>query len=34
MNSSTMAAARISRRSVQSIHGELRKPWGVASIYA
>ena len=27
------AAARTSGRSVQSIHGELRKPWGVASIY-
>lgn len=27
------AAARTSGRSVQSIHGELRKPWGVVSIY-
>ncbi len=27
------AAAKVSGRSVQSIHGSLRKPWGVASIY-
>jgi hypothetical protein len=26
-------AARVAGRTVQSVHGELRKPWGVASIY-
>ena len=26
-------ASKVSGRTVQSIHGELRKPWGVASVY-
>lgn len=33
LKSLCIAAASTSGRSVQSIHGELRKPWGVASIY-
>ena len=33
LSSMCIAAARVSGRTVQSIHGELRKPWGVASVY-